>query len=990
MRLHELKIGTQLALGLGCILFFVILLGVQSYQQEEKMWEETKGLYEHPLQVRRAIGDLSVDILSIHRGMRDLILTENASEREQLIQYIDTTEASALQKFDILYERYLGPRGDIDTLYNEFIGWRAIRDETFQLVREGNSTEATNRIKLTGTGGSSVTRMMEEIKVISDFSLERGDQFYRTAEALKNSLIIQLWILIGIILILSLFISYLLLKGIRDPLRELTHVTEEYRMGRFDARSGYSSENEFGVLVTSFNTLADTIQSEMKNKENTVEISAVMLREDELRSFCKELLTVLLQYTDSQIGAVYLLHSEKAEFSVFESIGLSDSGRRPFSAEIHEGEFGLALVTRQIQRITDISDETRFSLSTVSGDIRPREIVIIPIVAGKDVVAMFSLSSVHPYSPEAIRLVTDLHGILTARFNGVLAFTKIHEVSEILENQNRELSSQSRELIAQTHELKDQNIELEVQKKQLDESNRLKNVFLSNMSHELRTPLNSVIALSGVLGRRLRGTIPDDEYSYIEVIERNGRHLLSLINDILDISRIEAGREEVLISRFSLHQLAGLVIEMVGPKAHEKNIALYNRIDTALPHIFSDLSKCQHILQNIVANAVKFTKEGSVEISADVTSDEISITVTDTGIGIPADKLSYIFDEFRQADERIARTYGGSGLGLSIAKRYALLLGGDITVESSVGSGSTFTLHLPVSRSPDLSDQQTEPGMYSGKRIGDPSLGSTGVGKTILLVEDSEPAIIQIRDLLEEQKYLVRVARNGKEALEQVSETLPDAMILDLMMPEVDGFTVLHMIRTQKKTTLLPVLILTAKHITNEELKFLKGNHIHQLIQKGDISRTNLLAAVEEMVTGCQEKEEPVSRGTTRPEVRETPRILVVEDNPDNMTTVRALLKDSYDLIEAPDGQLGIEQARTHHPDLILLDISLPVMDGFEVLDILRSDNFLREIPVIALTARAMKGDRGEILGSGFDGYLSKPIDGELLVHTIQRVLNGR
>jgi len=214
-------------------------------------------------------------------------------------------------------------------------------------------------------------------------------------------------------------------------------------------------------------------------------------------------------------------------------------------------------------------------------------------------------------------------------------------------------------------------------------------------------------------------------------------------------------------------------------------------------------------------------------------------------------------------------------------------------------------------------------------------------------------------------------------------------MILDLMMPEVDGFTVLQMIRSQEKTAQLPVLILTAKHITKEELTFLRENHIYQLIQKGDISRSGLLAAVENMVSVYQEMREPLAVKSPRPIIRETPVILVVEDNPDNMTTVRALLTGSYHLIEATDGQSGIDQARIHNPDLILLDISLPVMDGFEVLDLLRKDECLMHTPVIALTARAMKGDREEILSRGFDGYLSKPIDAELLTQTIQRVLYG-
>ncbi|MFH0968077.1 MAG: ATP-binding protein, partial [Methanobacteriota archaeon] len=810
-------------------------------------------------QVRRAIAELDVDILTMNLGMKDIILSDNKSEQQQIIQDINIAEANANQKFEILNELYLGPKSDIETAYSDFVRWKPIRDEIIRLLREGDRNEATSRVKPSGVGGTQVSRIIGDLKVVSDFAMNRGDLFFQSAEEHKNDLTLQLGILLGVILLLSFCVSYLLLRGIRRPIRELTVAAEEYRKGKFDARSRYESANEIGILSGSFNNLVDTIQVEMQSRENVARVSEVMLREEDLRSFSQELLKILLQYTSSQIGAIYLLNAEKTEYTLYESIGLCSSCQSSFSASAMEGEFGNSLATCQIQLIKEISEDTSFVLSTVSGDIRPREIITIPVCGEKEVTAMISLSSVQVYSPQTIRLVHDLSDILTARFNGVLAYAKIRDFSSTLESQNRELTSQSRELLSQTHELKEQNIELEVQKKQLDESNQLKSVFLSNMSHELRTPLNSVIALSGVLSRRLQGSIPDDEYSYLEVIERNGRLLLSLINDILDIARIEAGREEVYISSFSMQGLITSVLEMIGPQAEEKNLILNNLVDSSIPPITSDLSKCQHILQNLVANAVKFTEIGTITLSATVTDDNLQIAVTDTGIGISEEKLPYIFDEFRQVDERIGRKYGGSGLGLSIAKNYARLLDGDITVTSTPGIGSTFTLSLPLTLDIEFFVHPQERSGTSHHLISSQSRGSPGEKKTILLVEDNEPAIIQVRDLLEEQGYQVWVARDGKEALELVKLTLPDAVILDLMMPEVDGFTVLHMIRSQEKTALLPVLILTAKHITREELAFLKGNHIHQLIQKGDINRSGLLAIVKSMVSVPQEKETKVA-----------------------------------------------------------------------------------------------------------------------------------
>jgi CheY-like chemotaxis protein len=271
-------------------------------------------------------------------------------------------------------------------------------------------------------------------------------------------------------------------------------------------------------------------------------------------------------------------------------------------------------------------------------------------------------------------------------------------------------------------------------------------------------------------------------------------------------------------------------------------------------------------------------------------------------------------------------------------------------------------------------------------------LDSGSFNKTLLLVDDSEATIIAVKDILRESGYKLLFANNGKEALKIIDESIPDGIILDLLMPGVDGFEVLKTIREAERTAHIPVLILTAKHITKEELIFLKQNHIHQLIQKGDVNSNELISAIDTMVFPeiMTAKGSPDGSSDEMHPNKNKPVVLVVEDNPDNMTTVKAILDGNYTVIEATNGISGVEMARKHKPDLILMDIDLPKMDGIAAFKMIRKDTALQHIPVIALTASAMIADRETILAHGIDAYIPKPIDEKVFFKTINEVLYGK
>jgi len=776
-----------------------------------------------------------------------------------------------------------------------------------------------------------------------------------------------------------------LTRSIRKPIYDLIGDSERFSEGNYAIRSQNTDSDEIGQLALAFNALAETIEKEITLKEYSTLISADLSLVNEMDSLARVLLSDLIAQTKAQLAALYLVKEGTSALTPYQSVGMDTESMKSFSLDSAEGEFGRAFTLKKIC-VLEPSGESAFLYKTFAGSIIPASIVTIPLFELEQPIGAIALAFAKPVEEHHIKLLNEIHHVVAARLSAVAAYGRIVEMVDQLDGQNRELEQQSGELSLQADELKEYNIELEIQKKQLDETNRLKSAFLSNMSHELRTPLNSVIALAGVLSRKLKGKIDPDEYNYLGVIAKNGKSLLTLINEILDLSRIESGKADLIFNHFSLNELVADLIQVLKPTADEKGITLTHLPGENLPMLTSDYAKVRHILQNLLANAVKFTETGSVEAELSFIDSQFVIAIRDTGIGILPEMLDVIFDEFRQADEKTSRMYGGSGLGLSIAKKYCELLEGRIEVQTEPGKGSVFTLFLPSEL--QLTDTHVTISELPKQLAGGIQNAEVDArGKTILIVEDMESQLIQLKDVLEPEGFNVITARNGISALEMVRQQLPDAMILDLMMPGMDGFELLYEIRSEIET-IFPVIVLTAKHVTSEELSLLKGNNISQLVQKGALNRNELLDLVKGVFMNKQLATKAVGKAQKAMKAGD-PTILLIEDNPDNALTIIALLGDKYFLLSADDGISGLEKARNFKPALILLDITLPGLDGFEVLKGIRETEQIRHTPVVAVTARAMKGDKEALLQAGFDAYIPKPVENELLESTINQLLYG-
>ncbi|MBI9035943.1 MAG: HAMP domain-containing protein [Bacteroidales bacterium] len=516
-----------------------------------------------------------------------------------------------------------------------------------------------------------------------------------------------------IFIIASLIISLLafsISKSISKPIVEMDLVAQKIAMGDFSTRNVISSNDELGSLAFEFNNMAEITESRIKVQQGIVDISKTMIRQTTTVEFRSSLIKLLMEMTAANMSVFYTLNEAGKEYKASASIGADEEILRNFSAKNPAGEFGHAFSKKTICHLQEIPESTVFRYKTIAGEAIPKEIITIPVLIKDDIVAIISLVTIKNFSKECYDILELSWGNINTTYSNLLAgeqtliladhLTKTNSKLEIqskqLQSQTEELLVQAEELQSNSDELQRQNRELEKQRKRVETANKLKTEFLSNMSHELRTPLNSIMALSNVLIKQTKDKIDEEEINYLRVIERNGKRLLVLINEILDLSKIEAGKVDIKLETSSISSLLQLVKENMQAIAEQKELSLSLHVADEMPSVKTDESRLHQVLLNIVGNAVKFTEKGGVDISATHDSERVFIKVKDTGIGISQKELPYIFDEFRQADGSSSRKHEGTGLGLAIADKIIKILGGEIRVESNPEKGSVFTISIPI------------------------------------------------------------------------------------------------------------------------------------------------------------------------------------------------------------------------------------------------------------------------------------------------------
>jgi len=987
MKLTNLKIGTRLILGFSAVVLMIALVGFTSLGELRLLWQSTKGLYNHPLAVSQAVRDIRSNIIAMQSSMKDVVMARTNLEIHNAETKVNEYERKVFSAFTVVFDRFLGDMANVNDAYDAFIKWKPVRDNIFNLAYARDIEKAKKIIK--GPGSVYIDTMNRKIQEMIDFANKKAASYYQEANVAKDGVSNSLLVLALGSFILGVFIFLIITRSIVVPLGELRSVTRKLQQGDLTAKAMIRSKDEAGELAVAINELAHTLQSNMTITKGNASISGSMIAAEGYASFTKNLLESLIEVTGSHLAAFYLLDSKENVYTPIASVGCDTSVLHAFSSSELEGEIGLAISSKKITQIRDVQDNTAFRFKAVAGVSPPREIITIPIVARDNVEAVISLASMQQYPPHVIDILEQSWKNIITGFSRASSEEQTRIYAQELSEKTTELEAQAQELKQQADELVEQNVELEVQSRQIEEANKLKSEFLSNMSHELRTPLNSVLALTRVLSKSVAASVNKEQQEYFDIIERNAQQLLQLINDILDLSKIEAGKMDVTPTRFSIVDVIEAIVDTARITAREKKIAVNLDIPEDVPVIESDEIRVHQIIQNLVSNAVKFTEEGSVTVAVRFDSRNLYVDVIDTGIGIPEELLPHIFDEFRQVDASPARKYEGTGLGLAIASRSASLLFGNVSATSTVGEGSIFTLTLPldwpeelVESRPSLDDPPTSPASVGSGEA------EQSTRHTILLVEDQEAIVVQVKWVLEQKGYRVEVARNGQEAIDYVRENIPDGIILDLMMPGIDGFQVMETIRGNLATHHLPILIMTAKDLSHNDLERLSANNIQQLVRKGDVNQDELLRKVRLML-GKRERKHNAETSQTPRTPPDKPRddvqktILIIEDNPDNLAAFKAILGGKYRVLEERDGPSGIRTALAQSPDIILLDIMLPGIDGLDVVRAIKADARGKLIPVIAITARATPEDKEQILKAGCDAYLPKPINPEEILSCI-------
>lgn len=918
-------------------------------------------------------------------------------------------------------------------------------------------------------------------------------------------------------IVLSLILTLLFTSKLRRQITELSEATEKTKRGDFKNKIKIKSTDEIGKLGEAFNLMLDELEKNQRAKNEYSEFISLINQNPTLSEITDAALKKIVGTCHFTTGALFTVEDDTLHLK-------SSHGINPEQININKNINFYKPVIERKETLEINSSDLLPIVETGIFKIEIKNLLVLPVIYNNNVIAVLELGSVDKPSSEAKEYLSKIQEQLAIGITNANALVQLENfIAELkqlnvdYQQQNIQVRKQNESLLELHQRLKEKADELAIQKQKAEESTQLKSQFLASMSHELRTPMNSILGLTELIIEK--SSLDDKNKERLQVVYKSGKRLMNLINDILDLSKIEAGKMELREEDVLLEEILEEVETTINPLVTEKSLE-FNIIRDTNTRILvnTDRGKITQVLINLLGNAIKFTHQGSIELKISTTVEKmLQFDVKDTGIGISEENQKIIFEEFRQIDGSTTRRYGGTGLGLAITKKIIELLKGKIWLKSESERGSTFSFTVPLipaqaktltaevqvnintlikNRSNPILVIDDDPevrytiGQYlisKGYSVeyaensddgikkaielqpfaitldimmpdkdgwtvmkelkeneetkdipvilisitGDKNLGY-GLGafeffikplsadkllsalgrlemlahksiQKVVIVDDDELEFEKFKREFKNDNIRIEYIQDSEFAFNKIAEVQPDLIIVDLMMPKIDGITLSHKLKSSSKTKHIPIIISTAKDISDEEKKSL-SNIVDDITIKSKGHPLDVLKVVRDRIklqeiSYLNESSYSTAPKSDSPKIVETkskedenssPRgeIVIVDDDPDTLFTINEIVRSlNFKTKLARSGMECLQILQKQTPDLILLDIMMPAMDGFQTLKNIKANDKWKSIPVYAVTAKAMTGDKEIIIKSGFDDYIPKPVNSAIISFKIEQLL---
>lgn len=849
MAKRKSSIRLKVTLGYIVIIVCVLLSSILILEKVTVLNSKRSDVTNRNLEVHQMINTVEQSIIQIEKKQNSYILT---GKKEYLSEYAEQrmnvfNDLANLQDAvqDQSNEKMLTL--DLEKRVNKWT--KLVVEPSLKIREEKGEPAATDFLqqKIENNEVPSINRTINRLRQEQNALL--NDET-KNLEQTSIQLIWVLFIAILSIMLVGLFVSNYVSKNITQAIQNVKNTIQNIRQkgGDLQERIDITSRDEVRDLTIETNQLLNQLEEKEWVQNNVNYIIYAYQGVNDIHTLADVILSEISQVIHAVHGVFYLREEDDKDVLYVKKGAFAENnlniGRDSF--KLGEGLIGQVAKDGHMYKMA-VSPESTHVISTSLIDTAPRTLLLMPVYFNRQVIAVLEFATLDTFEEKHIQLLNKVNETLGISIDSVERTMHIesllldsNRLTEELQVQSEELQTQSEELQAQTNELSTMNDSLairtkeaeartrelalanrdiETQAREIAQGAKYKSEFLANMSHELRTPLNSILLLSEMLTDQENSHLSDEEKEFAKVIHSSGQDLLELINDILDLSKIETGKVNIEFSDVNISELPKILKANFAHFAKQKDLTYHIEILGEIPKLFfTDELRLRQILKNFLSNAFKFTEQGKVEVRIQsaaliteemqkVSDDWLEIAVEDTGIGIPKEKHSIIFESFHQVDGATVRKYGGTGLGLAISKEYAKLLGGFIQVESEEGIGSTFTLYLPNMRQ----CQENIEAVQGSLAVQPEEKVNIFQGKKILMIDDDRRNIYSMRTLLESKGAIVTSGESGLECLQKLQyNTDYDAVLMDIMMPGMNGYEVIQIIREQMNLD-LPIIAITAK-----------------------------------------------------------------------------------------------------------------------------------------------------------------------------------